>query len=171
MIPETLRLFTAGLLDGTYGINVQIAALDVSAGDSVPPNIATISDEASDIEVADSRALKPFPSIAVVQAGPAELDANVFTTTREAEVVIGLRYYAESSQTHNVKLDAFYTMRALQQFLNEFFQDTNDPDRIDNNVQVSFVTELRQEPVLSFVEDNFIVGQLTVTLKVRDIAP
>lgn len=171
MIIETLRLFTIGLGDSGYGINAQIAALDVFAGDSVPPNIVTISDEASNIEVSNSRPLKPFPSVAVVQAGPSELDANVLTTTREGEVVISLLYYAENSQTHNVKRDAFYTLRALEAFLNDFFQDTNDADRVDNSIQVCFVTELRHEIVLSSVEDNYILGQLTVTLKVRDIAP
>lgn len=171
MIIEVLRLFTTGLLNSTYGINQQIGSLDVFSGDTVPPNVISISDESQNIVVANSRILKPMPSIAVVQAGPAELDPNVLTTVRDGEVTIGIRYYAENSQTQNIRRNALYTMRALEKFLQDFFNDTNDADRIINNIQVCAVLDLRHESITAFEEDNILIGQLTLTLLVRDTRP
>ena len=173
MIIETLRLFNTGLNDGTYGINAQIALLDVFAGDSVPPDIVTIEDESQGDSpaVALERPPRPFPSISVTQEGAATFDANVLTTVRDAEITIALRYYAENSQTQNIKRNAFYTLRALEAFLNDFFSATNDADRMDNGVQICAVTGITHEPVVSFEEDTIIIAQLSVTLQVRDTTP
>lgn len=171
MLIEAQRLFVTGLGDGGYGINDQIANLDIFSGDSAPPDIVTISSETQNTIVAHSRVLEPLPSIAVVQAGPVELDPNVLSTIRDGEVILGVRYYAKNSQTQNVRRDALYTLRALQKFLQDFFDDTNAADRIINNVSLEYIAGLRHEEIVSFVKDNIIIGQLTVTISVRDSAP
>ena len=172
MIRETLRLTSAAMANVTYGVNAQITTLDISVGDPTPPDVVTITDETQNIDVALDRPAVPMTSIGIVQAGPAELEVDdPQQIVRDGEVTVGIRYFAENSQTHNVKNQALYVMRAIEKTINDWMDESNLADRQQNNITVCFLTGMRHEKVMSYIEDSIIAGQLTVTFEVRDTAP
>lgn len=173
MILETVRVVSAALENLTYGVNAQLASLDIDSGDTVPTNIVTIGNETEDFLVAMGRVVTPFPSLSVALDGDADLDGEVLTTIRDAEIPIAIRMGLSNDQAQNGLRDTYYYLRAVIKTLRDLSSNSNIADRTRNNICVAEILELTHRPLFREIEDTngIVTGQLIVTYKVRDVNP
>lgn len=171
MILEAIRSLTDGLANATYGVNVKLASLQLDGSDVRPSSIVTIADETRDSVVARNRLPQTLPGIAVALQDAVTADGEVMTSYRDATITMSIRYGVDQSDTDIGNANIYYVMRAIEECLKDYHSNANASDRLRNNVIIGECTDMQIHPPYHPNEDNIIVGGLSVTYKVRDIAP
>lgn len=172
MILETVRVISDALGHLTYGVNAQLASLDIDSGDIVPTNIVKIANETENFLVALGRAAEPYPSLNVALDEDVELE-QVLTSHRDGTVTVAIRVALSNDQAHNGMRDTYYYLRAVAKTLLDLGSNSNVADRTRNNVCVGVLEELTHRPLFKELGDTngLVTGQLIATYAVRDTNP
>ena len=172
MILETLRAVTDWLGDATYGVNAKIAALNLDAGDSVPPDVQTIADETRNGQVARQQIPANKPALMISLYEDATLVPEVMQSTRDGEVVVLIRLAVENIETDDGARDSFYIMRAVEQSLREFHRnDYAATNRTRNGILIGPCVDMRQTTVYEPTEDGTVTSALLLRYQCRETTP
>ncbi len=173
---EVIRLVADALADPTTGVNAQIAAMDLRAGDTRPAPIAAIVDETRTGWVSREKLprelLSTGPILSVLQVGDAVMDGERVAVFREILVEVGIRLAAPADLSEDGTTQLLDTFRAVHRALREMLRDANaDSLRRSNEVEILTTEAWRQSPLVAVLDDAVVTGTLIVTFTVRDNAP
>ena len=171
MILETIRLVANALATGSYGVNTQLSSLTLDVGDTVPPSLVTVVDETRNDEVAVGRYPETYPCLVVTLDGSVELQGEVTSNYRDAEVTVMVRYVQSNIETAQARTDCYYTLRAVQKCLKTFFSNLQAADRSKNNVQVIECLSFEHVPMFENINDTMVTSGIRIKMFVRDITP
>lgn len=124
---DVIRACAAAASDATIGINAQLAALPLDAGDATPPQV-TLYNSVDHGWVARQTAAESgsgitFPAVAILVAQPTTID-QVHTVTRDAHFPVAFAYVQRQADSAHGLRDALYTQRAILRFLTAFAAPT-----------------------------------------------
>lgn len=171
MLLEVIRMVADALADNTIGVNAQLVTLTVDAGDTIPTSITTIADETRNGHVAVGRYPTTLPCLTVTLNGQVNLDGEVISDYRDAEVSIMIRYVSQDVDTPQGNSNAYYTLRAVVRALREFNRNTNESLRSRNGIHVLECKSLTHVQLFENIDDAYVTGGIEVTFHVRDTTP
>jgi hypothetical protein len=171
MLLETIRMVADALANNTIGVNAQLATLTVDAGDALPASIVTVADETRNGQVAVGRYPTTLPCLTVTLNGQVELDGEVVSSYRDAEVSILIRFVTQDADTAQGNTNAYYTLRAVVKALREFNRNTNESLRSRNGIHVLECKSLTHVQLFENIDDAYVTGGIEVTFHVRDTTP
>lgn len=172
MILETIRIVTDALASSSsYGVNTQIAAVDLDSGDSAPPDVATFVDETRSDAVAVNRITgSTKPVVAVTVGDNTVLVADPMSDVREGTVTIEVSLIYDNADTAEAKQDFLYTMRAIQRAVRQLMHNDNASARTRNDIHVQSLTGMTIGDVFAPIEDGNVAGTITLEFLVRDVS-
>lgn len=173
MILETIRSCTAALNNVNYGVNRQITSMSFDGSDTTPTLLPSngIVDETSNDQVAVGRYPEVSPCLVVTLDGSVQLDGEVVSNYRDAEVTLLIRYVSRDSEHAKGRSDSYYTLKAIQKVVRQWMSNENSSDRIRNNVQIIECLNIEHVQMFELIDDIIVTGGIHLTLKVRDIDP
>lgn len=175
MIRTTLRALTDAFNSVTYGINVQIGALQLEGSDTRPATMSLIANELSAGWVATGN-LPPsgsVPAIGIQLLEQVEMDGEIQggAARREAHITIYSRVILRQSKTEKGNLDMYYSLEAMEKCIGVFMSAAKESDRLRNNMQICECTTMTHTKDMSFVDDNVMAGGIKATFRVRSLNP
>lgn len=171
MILETIRAVADGLANVTYGVNAQLQTIQKDGSDATPQNVVGVYDETRSDEVAVGRYPKAYPHLTVTLDGAVDLQGEVVSGNRDAEVTVLIRYVQKNVDSSMGRTDAYYTMRAVQKALKTFFSNAQAADRNRNNIQIIECQGFEHIQMFDNVDDAMVTSGIRVTMFVRDAQP
>lgn len=170
---ELLRMATAVLKNGTFGVNANIAALTLNAGDARPPNVANILEPSTAHTQIRDELLAAGPyvicDVEAPRPGAGQQFCNVIDYT--ADLMVG--YFAHLGNDYLLRTQAEYTMRAIcQAFDAGWFTAVNRP--IYGRLNGLGVMACTRRTIEVFDEHKYgsnIAGRVRYELQIRDLNP
>ena len=171
---EALQILTDWFNDVAYGVNVKLAGVPRTAGDSVPAQLQLIADETRNLEAAIGRMPADeadYPCLLLSQPPEGNaLDPHGHVGIRDSSITLWIRYGAMTAAAAAGTSAWHYTMRAIERSLEELFRQ-DDSARELNSVQLYFIEAATTYPADPMTGDKVITGALQLRLRMRDIAP
>jgi len=171
VILETIRCVADGLDNVTYGVNAQLVTVQVDTGDATPPQLAGVFDETRNDQVAVGRYPETYPCLVVTLDGQVSLQGEVTSNYRDAEVTLLIRYVQRSVDTSQARTDGYYTLRAVQKAMKQFFSNANASDRVRNDIQIIECLNFEHIQMFDNIDDAMVTSGIRVTMFVRDSQP
>jgi hypothetical protein len=169
MINETLRLASAWLQHGTYGINAQLDAVPRDGGDAQPADITVFQDESQHTDAALGRVPETVPAIVITCESAAMLNDQVARDVGDGEVVLNLRLFLSDVDAQDAKRDASYYLRALQWCVRKWVQQAPDATtRAQNSVAILEFGRMEFNSLYETVQDRIVAGGARMVCVVRD---
>lgn len=170
MILETVRIMTDALADGSYGVNVKLAAIPIDVGDDAAPPVAVIGDITRDRWAAELMDPPKIPALLVAPAGPGFLKGEVLAgPIRLAETIpIDVIYIGRDVDSQDALAHMMLTFRAVLQTLRDLMGNDQADDRVRNNVCVVSAKDVTWGLAEMPLESAGATGALTVSFEVRD---
>lgn len=171
MILESIRSITDALDNVSYGVDVQLSNVSRDTTDTIPSALAGVFDETRSDEVAVGRFPEVFPSLVVTLEGTVNLQGEVISSYRDAEISVMVRYVQDDTDGAKARTDAYYTLRAVEKCLRVFFSNLQAADRLRNNVQILECKLMEHVPMFDNINDGMVTSGIRVVMYVRDIQP
>jgi hypothetical protein len=172
---EVIRMVTAGLSHGVFGVNAKLPGVPRDAGDLQPPNVTIYNSTnhgwVTRREINRRSTGASFPALAVSIYRPAPIDGEIMTIYRDGEFDVLLEYLAADDDSETAGQDGLYTMRATLRTLAEFHRSANAALRARNGVELRFCKRIGQAPIFAVRGDVVVTAALLVTYAVRDTQP
>jgi hypothetical protein len=177
MLLETDRLTADWLNNVTVpgdGVNALLASTPVDSGDSVPANLATITDETRDENVARGQLPDVLPALAVSIDAIEDLDGQVVQVTRDGKVKVRIRVGVSNAVTSDAVRDVSYYLRTAMRSLRKMFdQSSNALNRTRNGIYLETCDSMAEAIVWTKdqADTSIVTGYILATLQLRDLAP
>ena len=166
MISETLSLVESALTNATYGVNTFLVGKSL-------PTIQGVYNETSTYWVCVGGEPKTFPVLVVTLAGDVEFTMpEVRTSIRDVQIPIAISYWNKLEDTSIGAELGYQTLASVMNTLRQWTKNENAADRIDDNIQIVEMINIRQSPrVVSQEQDTSILMSLIINFRVRDVNP
>lgn len=174
MILETARMVSEWLADPLGGVNALLASTPRDPGDAEPADLATVTDETNDSDVARGDLPANLPAVAVSIDSIQDLDGQVMTITADGHVKVRIRVAVENPTTADAVRDLSYYLRTVQRSFRRFMAlDANDPARTRNGIYLESCLSMQLAIVWTKdqVGGSTVAGYLFPILQLRDLAP
>lgn len=171
MILESIEMIIAILEDETDGVNAQLAALERSSADRLPPSVKKVLSPATDNVVARGDAPADFPILLVSMYGLASFQGNAYgnASQRDANSLpLAIAYVRRDADSAQAVRETHYVQRAVLRSLRRFM--TGDASRRTlRGVSIYDISEIGVEEIrASLGESLTATGLISPILAVRD---
>ena len=171
MIAEALRLTSAWLQHGTYGLNAQLAAVPRDAGDPQPANFTVFATEVDHEDAALGRLPTAAPAVVITVESANVVNDEAAHEIGDGSVVLNVRLSVTAdADAKDMKRDASYSLRALMWCFRKWVvQDVNATTRKKNSVAILEIGRCEFNSLYETVDDRIVTGGARVPLTVRDV--
>ena len=174
MIVEANRFVSSWLSHATDGVNALLASTPRDAGDAKPADVAAITDETLDNDVAREEMPQTLPAIAVSLDAVTAVDGQVQIATRDGRAKFRVRIATANADTAEGKRDLGYYVRATVRSLNRLFScDANDARRFRNDIYLEYCEEMTW--AIANAKDQagntVVMAFVLFTVQLRDLNP
>lgn len=173
MLLEAVRIWADALEDADYGVNAQLASVELDGGDTRPPDVRWVKDVTRDTGAVEGRLPSDWPGLVVGPSGfAARAEGQVTTEKRDAEDVgVTAEWVSGKSDLAAALRDGMYTLRAIQRTLDDLFETAQDADRSRNSVRLLNAQELEFGEIIIDDEAGRVVLPTTIRFYMRDDNP
>lgn len=177
MIIEGCRIIETVLLDGTLGLNAQIAALvmDTPVGGGTPdtrPANPTILNAVDDDPTVREEEIT-FPAVVIDIGKPGAAPGQIWSGIRDSELDILIAYVEQSGDVTANKRASDYTMRAIVRCLARglFAAGKRDTAGTRNGYAISKSSKMKYGPTHQPAYGGVMTGGVEFTITMRDLLP
>lgn len=168
---EILATFRTALTDVTEGVNALLPTIPRRSGHAVPPLIAQILTQDDDLALAFGDKSETWPALVLLDEDDGEWDAEIATRSRDGDVRVTVLYVLRDPRAALSYRNSSYTRRAVLKSLRRWLDNQSHAARTENSVFAIAATGLRRRPPSELIRGIPHAGGLTMTLRVRDLAP
>lgn len=173
MILEANRMLSDWFQVATYGVNALLASTPRDAGDGQPTNLATITDETRDGNVARGELPATLPALAISVDHIKDLDGMVVVITRDGKLHVRLRVGVDNAVTEDAIRDLSYYLRTVIRSFRSFFEHA-DPatQRTRNGVYLETCLDMAEQIAVTKdpAGNTIISAYVLATIQLRDLA-
>lgn len=174
---ETVRMITAWLKNGTYGVAAKLAALPLDGSDTRPTTIgnSSIVDETDNANAAFRRFDGlTLPALIITTVGePEQRDPELPQSNDRADgyVTVQIRYAERATASQTAIVDGTYILRAVIASLRELHSNANVASRTRNSIRLVSCESITEQGIYEEVEDTWLLAAVQVRYYVSNLLP